>query len=348
MSNVRSQQRAFRVRIMAVIAGGLALLAIAAQFLGQPPQPRSDLAGRPVLPGFAEVRATASAIRVTLADEAYSLAATPDGWRLSGNDGYPIRADRLTELAEGLESLVWEAPRTRDPDKLNAIGLGDPRDGGSGALVEVLGPDGEVTAALITGRKDEHIYARRPEEVQAFRVKGALPPLYAAEAWLDLDILQLHEDAVSAVRLTDATGASLYLRRSIGAGNGAFRPAPPYESHELVSRLATTGPGLALTRLQPVGVKPASALSTQPTARHITETYDGLEVDVRGYREADGYFLTLRAVEAGEGANRAGAINQRARGWAFRVTEIDWMDFAPPVSSIARPPANRDENGGED
>ncbi|MFN4025498.1 MAG: DUF4340 domain-containing protein [Hyphomonas sp.] len=344
MSTPRDHQRAIRVRIMAAIAGALILIALAGQFIGQPAQPRSDLTGRPVLPGFAEVRAAASAIRVTLADETYSLAATPDGWRLTSADGYPIRPDRLTELAEGLGSLVWDAPRTRDPEKFNAIGLGDPREGGTGALVEVLGPDGEVAAALITGRKDEHIYARRPGDAQAFRVKGSLPPLYSAEAWLDLDILQLSEDAVSAVRLIDRTGASLYLRRNVGAGNGAFRPAPPYEAYELVSRLAPAGPGLALTRLQPVGVKPAAALTTQPAARHITETHDGLEIDVRGYREADGYYLTLRAVEAGEGANRAGAINQRASGWAFRITEIDWSDFAPLVSSIARPPAG----GAED
>lgn len=344
MSTPRDHQRAVRVRIMAAFAGALTLLAIAGQLIGQPSQPRSDLSGRPVLPGFAEIRASASAIRVTLADETYALAATPDGWRLSSADGYPIRTDRLAELAEGLGGLVWDAPRTRDPGKLNAIGLGDPREGGTGALVEVLGPAGEVVAALITGRKDEHIYARRPGDGQAFRVRGNLPPLYTAEAWLDLDILHLSEDAVSAVRLTDLTGATLYLRRSVGAGNGAFRPAPPYEAYELVSRLAPVGPGLALTRLQPVGVKPASQLTTQPAARHITETHDGLEIDVRGYREADGYYLTLRAVEAGEGANRAGAINERARGWAFRVTEIDWIDFAPLVASIARPPAASGED----
>lgn len=348
MSPVRSRLRAARVRILAAIAAAMLVLALAGQFLGQPPQPRSDLAGRPVLPGFSEIRAAASAIRVTLADQTYILAATPDGWRLSGNDGYPIRADRLAELAEGLETLVWEAPRTRDPDKLNAIGLGDPREGGTGALVEVLGPGGEVAASLITGRKDEHIYARRPDELQAFRVQGVLPPLYSAEAWLDLDILQLNEDTVSAVRLTDSSGASLYLRRGIGTGNGAFRPAPPYETYELMTRLAATGPGLALTRLQPVGVKPATELSTQPVARHITETHDGLEVDVRGYREPDGYFITLRAVEAGEGANRASAINRRARGWAFRITEIDWMDIAPAVSSIARAPAASDSQVGDE
>lgn len=338
MTALKNQHRALRIRVMAALAGILVLAAIGSQFLGAPGAPRSDLQGEPVLPGFAQARAEATAIRITLADESYTLFATPGGWRLEGTDGYPIRVDRLDELAGGLEMLVWDVPRTRDPAKMNAIGLGDPREGGNGALVELIGPEGEVSTALLTGRKDEHIYVRRPGEMQAYRVTGTLPPLYTAEAWLDLAIIDLNADAVSAVRLTDATGASMFLQRTIGSDDRAFLPAPPYENYELVNRLVTTGPALALTRFQPIGVRPASELKTRPRGRHITQTHDGLEVEARPYREADGYYVTLRAVEAGEGAHRGAAINERARGWAFQISEIDWMDFAPKVADIARPP----------
>lgn len=343
MTGARHVQRAARIRMMAALAALGVTAAIASQFIGQSSAPHSELTGKAVLPGFTTLRTQAEEIRVTLADEAYSLLAGPDGWSLSGTSGYPIRTDRLNELASGLEELVWDAPRTRDPGKFNAIGLGDPREGGSGALVEIIGPGGEVSASLITGRKDEHIYARRPEDKQAFRVKGSLPPLYSAQAWLDLNILEISGDSIRAVRITDSTGASLYLRRNISSADRTFLPGPPHENYVLVNRLATTGPGLALTRLHPIGVKPASDLKTKAVARHITETHDGLEIDVQGWREADGYYLTLRAIEAGEGANRANAINQRTKGWAFRISEIDWRDFSPSVNSIARPPAEEAE-----
>ena len=106
----------------------------------------------------------------------------------------------------------------------------------------------------------------------------------------------------------------------------------------LYSRIAVTGPALALTRFLPIGVKPAAALRTPAVARHITQTHDGLEVDVRAYRERDGFFITIRAVEAGEGAQRAAAINERTKGWAFQLTETDWADYTPLVSSIVRAP----------
>ncbi len=44
-----------------------------------------------------------------------------------------------------------------------------------------------------------------------------------------------------------------------------------------------------------------------------------------------------RAIEAGEGARRGSTINEKAEGWAFKISEYDWSDFTPRVSSIVRP-----------
>ncbi len=338
MSTLRDQQRNKRTLFMAGLAGVLTLLAIATQVGGGAPVPTSERTGSAVFPDFAEQRGETRAIRITLADESYTLIATGEGWRLGSPDGYPVRQDRMAELSSGLGSLVWDRPRTDDPEKLNRISLGDPRDSGTGALLELLDEEGEPAAALITGRKGDAIYARRPDETVAFRVTGTLPPLYSSQAWLDLGFLGITEDAVSAVRLTDFEGQSLYLQRTVGSSDRAFRPAPPFQDYRLTSRLAVTGPALALTRFLPIGVKPAAALRSQPVSRHITQTHDGLEVDVHAYRERDGYFITLRAVEAGEGAMRAEAINARSAGWAFQMTANDWADYTPLVSTIVRPP----------
>ena len=206
MTDVPSQRRVRRLQVLGAVAGALTVLAVLVSLGGRNSPQGSERIGDPVLPDFATVRAEASEIRVTLADETYSLVNGRDGWTLGGTDGYPIRADRLADLASGLETLAWGEGRTRDPGKMNRIGLGDPRDGGTGALVEIVNEAGTVTAALLTGRKGANVYARLPGEAQAFRVNGDLPPLYNHDAWLDLDIIDIHEDAVSAVRLYDAGG----------------------------------------------------------------------------------------------------------------------------------------------
>ena len=55
------------------------------------------------------------------------------------------------------------------------------------------------------------------------------------------------------------------------------------------------------------------------------------------YREPEGLYVTLRAIEAGEGARRAATINAKAEGWAYQLSDYDWADFTPAVSSIVAP-----------
>lgn len=340
MSAAHDQARRKMVVRLAAMAGGLLLLLGVSALLDSPARSASDRAGEAVFPDFAAHSANIRSIRVRLADGGYTLAATPTGWSMPEAGGYPIRADRLAHLAEGLAGLQWEAARTSDPDKLDRIGLGDPASGGTGALIEVYGEDEPPIFRLITGRKGGYVYGRRPEEGTAYRLKGDLPPLYTRDAWLDFGVIDIQADAIGAVRITDSLGQTLFLRRAPGDPPQAFRPGAPDTGRRLVHRLSAAGPALALARFAPLDARPAEGLTTPPLATHVTQTFDGLEVSITAYREPDGLFVTLYAVEAGEGARRAETINVRAEGWAFQLQDLDWADFTPAVASIVRPAAD--------
>ena len=338
MSRVQDKSRLKTVEVLAIIAGALWLGVLLMALFGPHRGGESPRTGQPVLENFSTIRDDVGEIRLTMADDTYSLKLGEDGWGLSEAGGYPVRADRLSQLAEGLETLTWGARRTSNPDKLSQIGLGDPREGGNGVLVEVFARNGALSASMITGRRGPYIYARKPDDNLAFRAEGDLPPLYSRQSWLDLDIVDIDASAISAVRLTDSRARSVYLERPAGGGSRDFVLAPPYQNDVLVSSLAASTTALAISRLAPVDVKAETALSTSPVSRHITSTYDGLEIDLRTWREPDGFWVTLRAIEAGEGARRARTINDRADGWAFRLSEYDWADFAPSIASIVRAP----------
>jgi len=292
--------------------------------------------GEPVLGNFGETRSDTQMIRFTLADENYSLRRTATGWTLVETGGYPIRPDRLADLANGLETLSFDEKRTADPYKHERIGLGHPEQDGNGALLEIFGIDDQLEHSLIIGRKNDAIYVRAPEATQTFRANGNIPPFYNRRAWLDLDIVSIEPAAIRSARITDASGETVYLRRAEGADTRSFRPAPPHQDDRLISRLAASTTALAITRLAPTDVKPASELVTQPIARHISETFDGLEIDLSAYREPFGLWVTLRAIEAGEGARRAETINRKAEGWAFRISDYDFQDFTPAVNTIVQ------------
>ncbi|WP_084420563.1 DUF4340 domain-containing protein [Henriciella litoralis] len=334
MSVRLDNRRMHVIRRLSLVAAGL-WVALLLLVLFRPAQ--SDVSprtGSPVLKNFSAVRADTGRIKITMADESYTLERRGEQWVMEETGGYPVRMDRLNTLAEGLETLTWGARRTSDPNRLSRLGLGDPTEGGNGVLVEVFASDGAKTAEMITGRRGDQLYARAPRENIAFQVNGELPPLYTHEAWLDLDIINIDASSISAVRMTDASGDSIYLTRPPGGSARSFTPAPPFQNDEIRSSLAVSTSALAISRFMPVDVKAESDLSGRPVARHISGTFDGLEIDLRAWREEDGYWATLRAVEAGEGARRARTINDKAQGWAFKLTEYDWREFAPDVSSL--------------
>ncbi|MCR9194946.1 MAG: DUF4340 domain-containing protein [Hyphomonas sp.] len=334
MSLTQSTARRKRLVYLASIAVGLWVI-LGLTSLSRGGQGTShDRIGEPVLAGFSQTRTEAQRYRFTLDNDSYSLVRSASGWLLEETGGYPVRRDRFSELVGGLETLVFDERRTDDPYKHDRIGLGDPTEGGNGALLEVFGVDGELENSLIIGRKNDTIYVRAPDEAQTYRAEGDLPPFYNRRAWLDLDIINIDPSAIRSVRIVDSGGRTLYLRRAEGSDARSFRPAPPDQDDPLISRLAASTTALAVTRLSPTDVKPASDLVSNPIARHISETFDGLEIDLRAYREPTGFWVTLRAVEAGEGARRAEVINQKAEGWAFRVTDYDFQDFTPSVLSI--------------
>ncbi|MEL6830069.1 MAG: DUF4340 domain-containing protein [Pseudomonadota bacterium] len=315
-----------------------ALVLMGAVFGGRSdPQQHSRLA-EPVLERFAEQRRTAQMVRFTLADDDYSLFRTATGWVMPEAGSFPTRRDRIADLMSGFETLTYDARRTADPYKLDLLGLGDPLQDGNGVLVEFLTADGSPLYSLIVGRRDELIYVRAPESNQAYRVAGTLPPFYNRRGWLDFDILTVTPEAIRSVRVRDRSGASVYLRRSPGETARSFRPAPPYQDMRIRNRLTVSTTALAITNFTPTDAKPEAELETRSIARHITETFDGLEIDLRVFNEDDGYWVTLRAVEAGEGARRAQAINEKAEGWAFAIPNIDRRDFMPRVSQLVRNP----------
>lgn len=334
MSTLQSGARRKRLILLALITVGLWVLLGLTNLTRGHQGSGHDRIGAPVLAGFSQSRADAQRIRFTLDNDSYSLVRSASGWLLEETGGYPVRQDRLAELAGGLENLTYDVRRTDDPYKHDRIGLGDPTEGGNGALLEVFGIDGELEHSLIIGRKNDTIYVRAPGDAQTYRAKGSLPPFYNRRAWLDLDIINIDPSAIRSVRITDAANQTLYLRRMEGSDARSFRPAPPNQDDQLISRLAASTTALAVTRLSPSDVKPARDLVSDPIAQHISETFDGLEIDLRAYREPTGFWVTLRAVEAGEGARRAQVINEKAEGWAFRVTDYDFQDFTPLVSSI--------------
>ena len=320
---------------LGICAGVLALTLMLGAALEGGGGRRDARTGQPVLAGFQKAFSAIDRVIVTLPDDRYALERRADGgWGMADSGGYPVRAEALAALFDGLADMTYERARTADPDKFDRLGLGDPLSGGTGARIEILAGQNRI-ADLIAGRRRERTYVRLAGDERAWRVEGDLPPLYARAGWLDLKVVSIAESEIASVAVTLAPDVSpSYEIAKAGDGASGFVVLAP-EGGRLTSRFAATGPGLALTRFAPLDVDRIDALDLSRVGTHRTRLVDGRAVALFAFTDALGRGWVTVQFE-GDGA---AAANQRTNGWAFRLAPQDFAEvMTPRAAVIAAPP----------
>jgi hypothetical protein len=323
------------------ILGGIAAASMALGVLAWMPSgetlQRAEV-GRPVLPAFASKTDLISLIMVTTKEEAYHLVRNDDGWVLAEKGSYPVTDAKVQELTEALSHIAFGQPMTRDERKFDRIGLGDPTQDGTGALLDVGDGKGNSFAQLLVGQRDGRSYVRRPDDLQAWEVQGALiPPLQRATAWLDLDVVRLAPNEIAGADVRPGQGPAYRLE---AAADGGFVLAPPHDRRQVIAALAPVIAAEALTRFSPVDVAPAAEIAVgAPVGSHVTQLNSGVAVVVQAWRARERGWVTISAATV-EGANaeasaRAAEINAKAAAWAYGLTELDWSVFTTPLDAIA-------------
>jgi hypothetical protein len=325
-----------------VLAMGVAALASAGLAVAALLPPREDAAraevGQLVVPGFEARAADASLVMVTTGEESYHLVRDAEGWVLTEKGRYPVRPERVGELVRAMATLRYAEALTRDERKFDRIGLGDPAEGGTGALVEIGDGSGTAFARLIIGYRNGRSYVRAPDDLQAWRVEGgALPPLQRGARWLDLDVAGSKPEEIASVDVR-LTGFAPYRLVPSDAAGTAFVLAPPYDRRRVTAALAPSLPARALAGFAPVDVAPVAQIAgaqiagAQAVGEHATTLRDGTVVTVKLWRAGEAGWVTVAATGPG-----AEAINARAEGWAFALADNAWNTFATPLAAIVEP-----------
>jgi hypothetical protein len=333
-----------RRRTLVWLAGAAAIALGLAAWAAAPaaaPAVRKEV-GSLVAPGFAARAGEVASIAVTTAEETYHIVHGPDGWVEPEKGNHKAATGRVDELVHAISGMTFAAPMTRDDKKFDRIGLGDPKQGGTGALVEIGDGKGVPFFRMLVGYRDGRSYVREPDDLQAWAVKtDMMPPLQRGARWLDLDFVSV---AAASIREVDVrlAGRPAYRLLPKDATGAQFGLAPPLDQRRLAAPYAPTLPGQALSHFSPTDVAPADTLKdAKPVADHVTHTKAGLEVTVRAYKIGDRGWATVSAgAEPGaapEATAQALAINGQATGWAFALSATDWSAFATPIEAIVAP-----------
>jgi hypothetical protein len=327
-----------RRRTLMVLGGVAAVSAGLGALAWMPPADEMARAevGRQVLPAFASKAGLVSLVMVTTNHESYHLVRNGDEWVLAEKGSFPVTAAKMQELTEALTHIVYAAPMTRDERKFDRLGLGDPATGGTGALLEVGDGQGNSFAKLIVGYRDGRSYVRKPGDLQAWEVAGAvMPPMQRGVAWIDLDLVKVAPGDIAGADVRPGQGPAY---RVIATPEG-YQLALPFDAIPVLA-LGPTMVAEALTRLSPVDVAPAGEIGVgMPVAEHVTRLKSGVVIVARCWRARDRGWVTVSAA-VGEGAPaeavaQAEAINASTAPWAFALSELDWGAFATPLTAIA-------------
>jgi hypothetical protein len=313
----------------------VAFVTIAIQMRGRD----AEAVAGPVLPTFAERVQNAEKISVVTRDARYEIHRTQKGWALKDRGNFPVRREALAQFTDGLRSLAYVRAMTRDPERHERLGLGDPLKGGSGILVQVEDSQGARLADLIIGQQPGgELFVRKPGDNQTWRVRGALPPLRDPAKWLDLQPLTLDNARIAGAAVEPAVGPSYVVGRP--DKDGSFALAAPYNTLPVVSPGGLGDAAVSVAQLEPLDVLPAAAVPGPPKARTHMRTFDGLLIEAELFEEANGKFWIKLVARAENPAKEAEAaeINARVAPWAYGLTEAQYRDAAPLLSTLAHPP----------
>jgi hypothetical protein len=296
----------------------------------------------PVVPDLSRQLAQAQKINISSRDATYRIARTQRGWAMTDRGDFPVRAARLRQLTEGLSGLAYVRRMTSDPARHDRLGVGDPREGGAGVLVQIENARGGFLVDLILGVERDGLYVRKPGDNQVWAVRGELPPLRDAAIWLELQPLALDASALQRVEIVPSEGDAYILERPTPEADFAF--GGRLAGRRPVSTAALNDTAERITRLQPIDVLRAPAVQGPRSAALRVSTADGVLIDGEIFQFEQKPWLKLVArFERPEAQAAADAINARASGWAYALTAAEYETLAPKLDTLlfnATPPSD--------
>jgi hypothetical protein len=337
MTTELAQARARRATWIVGLAAVLAITASVTVAIQSRSRDAEAVTGQ-VLPEFAARSRDAAKITIASSTARYEIQRTQKGWALKDRGNYPVRREVLGQFTEGLRSLAFVRPMTRDPERHERLGLGDPLKGGSGVLVQVEDSQGARLADLIIGEAPGgQLFLRRPGDDQTWQVRGTLPRLKDASAWLDLAPIQMDAARIASAQVEPSAGPVYAVQRATDAQ--AFALAAPHDKLVVLAPGLVAEAALKIAQLEPVDVRPAAAVAGPPKARTHVRTFDGLLLEGELFEDGGKFWIKIVArAEKPEKEAEAIEINARVAPWAYGLNEAQYQDAAPLLSTLAAQP----------
>ena len=326
-----------RVTLLFVI--GIVIIALAAWVSSRSQTGGDSIAGTTVLPGLERALNTVTQVRITKADR---IQATLDRhateW-IVDQRGYPADSGKLRKLLLDLGSLQALQRKTSIARNYAVLGVEDvSQPKATGARIDIISP-GKTWSLIVGSSVDGNdCYVR----VVGSRQSLLASPLILVDAdpklWLDATIIDIAQNRVSEVDEQPAKGPGFSVARGQKTqADFTVRGIP--RGRDLTGADAADSMGSALSALTLTDAHKAAAPPAGTDLAHaVFKTYDGLEIDVSGYKLAsNGYVdISARATDKSAAAE-AQQINSRVQGWDYEIPDYRYDEIFQAMDGLLKP-----------
>jgi Domain of unknown function (DUF4340) len=300
-------------------------LAVAALATGSSGVSRAG-SGQPAFPGLADKLGEVASVAVERTGLKLTFVRAGDKWLVAQKGDYPADAAKVRRIALAIADMTLVEAKTQKPDLYSRLEVEDPGKGKS-TLVTLDDKSGVALARLIVGKRrydrlgagNDGVYVRKPGDPQSWLARGALDFSDDMANWLDRRIVDIPDNHVAKVSLTQPDGANLVLSRTAPDAKFAVSAAPANAKYK--SETALGEPAMALETLDLDDVQPAAKLPVPDkgvTSASYT-TFDGLSVDVKLFQHDNKDWIALTAAGPGKAAPEAKKIDDRVSRWVYAI-----------------------------
>ena len=313
------------VILLAAAAAICVALAAAALATGDRGVSRPGPAARAFPPLAAQLGEVAS-VGLRRSDLTIDFTRRGDDWLAVQKGDYPADAGKVRRLVLALADMTLVEPKTREAKLYPRLEVEEPGKGKS-TLVTLKDKSGAVLAGLIVGKRsydrlgagNDGVYVRKPGDAQSWLARGSLDFEGDFASWLDRRIIDIPDQRIAKVTLTQPDGTILAISRAKPDGKFAAEGAPANAKYK--SEAATGEPATALETLDLTDVEPSARMPVPDKGITTASlaTFDGLTVDLKLFEAGKTDWITLAAAGTGKAAAEAKRIDDRTAGWSYAI-----------------------------
>lgn len=327
-------------RVLALLAAAIVVVVVAFVLASRERRGAAPTAGQPVLEGFKAAVNDVTEIRIVKGDGTRTtLRKEPDGWRVAERE-YSADSGKLRKLLLDLGALRVVEEKTADPESYARLGVEDVESAqATGARIDAVTP--EKTYSLIVGRTSgmNSTFVRVSDAKQSHLAAPRIVAEAEPKQWLDRRILDIPQARIREVTIEPAEGPSYTVTRE-NKEQADFTVAKLPKGRELSYPAAANAVAgeLAAFDFDDVRKAPAGDAATKPAASATFRSFDGLEVEVDGWKEDDRHYVAIAARSTGkESADDAKSLAARVNGWQFEIPGYKYDRLFKPLEELLKP-----------